>query len=100
MIQEDLFQPRARTRDPLSSHAAADQAEASGLIGRQAARVLEAVRATGGMTSSELAARHGLDRYACARRLPELERQGLVRRIEYGAREVRWEAAVAAREEG
>lgn len=36
----DYRAPRARTRDPLSSHAAADEAERSGRIGRQAQRVL------------------------------------------------------------
>jgi hypothetical protein len=60
-------------------------------IGRQMARVLDAIRATPGMTSGELAARHGMDRHMVARRCPDLERRGLVRRIEYGAREVRWE---------
>lgn len=88
----DYRAPRARKRDPLSSHAAADEAERSGRIGRQAARVLEALRATPGMTSGELAARHGMDRHMVARRLPDLERAGHVKRIEYGAREVRWEA--------
>lgn len=92
MTQQPLdFAPRARRTDPLSSHAAADRAERSGSIGRQAARVLEALRATPGLTSGELAARHGLDRYMVARRCPDLERAGKVRRIEYGAREVRWE---------
>ena len=87
----DFAAPRARTTDPLSSHEAATAAEASGLIGRQCAAVLELVRRTPGMTSSELAARHRMDRYVIARRLPDLERRGLVRRIEYGARQVRWE---------
>ena len=94
MEQRHLFDaPRARTTDALSSHKAADDAERSGLIGRQCAAVLELVRRTPGMTSSELAARHRMDRYVIARRLPDLERRGLVRRIEYGARQVRWESA-------
>ena len=94
MEQRHLFDaPRARTTDPLSSHKAADDADRSGLIGRQCAAVLELVRATPGMTSAELAARHRMDRYVIARRLPDLERRGLVRRIEYGARQVRWESA-------
>lgn len=91
-VQPSLWDrpPRARRRDPLSSHAAADRAEASGAIGRQAQRVLDALRATPGLTSAELAARHGIDRYAAARRLPELAARGLVRREEVGAREVKW----------
>jgi DNA-binding MarR family transcriptional regulator len=88
----DFDAPRARTTDPLASHAAADAAEASGLIGRQCAAVLELVRRTPGLTSAELSARHRMDRYVIARRLPDLERRGLVKRYEYGARAVRWEA--------
>lgn len=93
MVQQPLRfgPPRARTRDPLSSHAAADEGERSGRIGRQMQRVLDAIRATPGMTSGELAARHGMDRHMVARRCPDLERRGLVRRVEWGAREVRWE---------
>lgn len=85
------FTPRSRTTDPLSSHAAADRMERSGAIGRQCAQVLAAIRATPGLTSGELSARHGIDRHVCGRRCPDLERRGLVRRIEWGAREVRWE---------
>lgn len=87
------FAPRAATRDPLSSHAAADALERSGAVGRQVARVVECVRATPRLTSGELAARHGLDRHMVARRLPDAERAGLVRRIEIGARQVRWEVS-------
>jgi len=85
------FAPRARTRDPLSSHAAADALERSGAARRQLDTVLAALRATPGLTSAELAARHGLDRHMVGRRLPDAERAGLVRRYEHGARQVRWE---------
>ena len=88
----DFDAPRARTTDPLSSHEAATEAERSGLIARQLDTVLAALKKTGGLTSAELAKRHGLDRYMVARRLPEAERAGMVRRYEYGARQVRWEA--------
>jgi DNA-binding MarR family transcriptional regulator len=87
----DFSAPRARTADALSSHEAATAAEASGLIGRQCAAVLELVRRTPGMTSSELAARHRMDRYVIARRTSDLERKGLIRRIEWGAKQIRWE---------
>ncbi len=92
MEQPGLFDrpPRAATRDPLSSHRAADELERSGRGARQAALVLELVRATPGLTSAELAARHGADRHMIARRLPELAQRGLVRRIEIEARQVRW----------
>lgn len=84
------FAPRARTGDPLSSHAAADALERSGRAWRQLDRVVEAVRTTPGLTSGELAARHGLDRYMVARRLPEAARVGLIMRREIGAQEVTW----------
>lgn len=84
------FAPRARTTDALSSHAAADDLERSGRLWRQLDRVLAAVRATPGLSSGELAARHGLDRHMVARRLPEAASAGLIERREIGAREVTW----------
>lgn len=83
---------RAATRDPLSSHRVADDLERSGRGARQAALVLDLVRRTPGLTSGELAARHGVDRHLVARRLPELAQRGLVRRIEHGSQQVSWEA--------
>lgn len=87
--QLDMFtrprppQPRnaiARQRDPQTSHEAAEQVTSSGTRDRQAGEVLTAVHAHPGMTSRELAREAGLDRYVTARRLPELERLGRVRR--------------------
>lgn len=89
--QPDLFDaPRARRTDPLSSHAAADKAERDGTIGRQAREALRLVREFPGRTSKELSRLSGMDRYALARRLPELERHGYVKRTEEGAKEVQW----------
>ncbi len=48
------------------------------------------MRPTPGLTSGELAARHGLDRHMVARRLPEAARVGLITRREIGAQEVTW----------
>ena len=72
---------RARRTDPESSHAAADQAEADGTIATHALVTLGAVRRLPGLTSKQLAGACELDRYQIARRLPELERRGLVRRV-------------------
>ncbi len=82
--------PRARRHDPPSSHRAADQAEADGTIGRQAQRALWIVRRWPGRSSLTLATIGPLDRYQLARRLPELERAGLVRRVQAGAGDIRW----------
>ena len=70
----------ARATDPHTSHLAAAEIVASGARAEQQAHVLSAVRAMPGCTSAELAEVFGLDRYAFARRLPEVERQGLVTR--------------------
>ena len=82
--------PRARTTDPLSSHAAADRMEESGKMGRQLGDVLVLVRAFPGRTSKELGELGVLDRYTVARRLPELGRLGLVRREGTPGEEIRW----------
>jgi hypothetical protein len=85
--------PRARSTDPSTSHEAAEQMLASGAIGRQAQAVLEAVQRWPGLTSLELGARMDIDRWAVARRLPELEpahvRRGEPRTIN-GRRHVTW----------
>jgi hypothetical protein len=102
MVQLDLFdaRPKARRTDPVTSHEAAEFAEASGTIGHQQEIVEALVRKHPGNTSAELAWSEdakGLDRYAIARRLPELERLGLVRKgearicSESGRRAVTWE---------
>lgn len=78
MIQATIFP--ARNTDPRTSHLAAADVIASGQQRRQHAAVLAAVQVNAGCTSAELARVHGLDRYAVARRLPELERMGLVQR--------------------
>lgn len=70
----------ARAGDPVTSHTAAAELVASGRQAVQQQAVLGAVRAQPGSTSAELARDFELDRYAVARRLPELERRGLIRR--------------------
>jgi hypothetical protein len=87
VTQLELFDaaPKARRTDPITSHLAAAEAERNGTIGHQQEIVAELVRKHPGNTSAELAWSEdakGLDRYAIARRLPELERLGLVRKGE------------------
>ncbi len=68
----------ARNTDPDTSHEAARDLVASGMQAQQQAQVAAAVRQHPGLTSRELAFSAGLDRYMVARRLPELESDGLV----------------------
>lgn len=76
------YVPIARDSDPESSHEAAREITQSGARMRQLEIVLNAVRERPGCTSLELSTRIRLDRYAVARRLPELESAGLIRRGE------------------
>ncbi len=69
----------ARRTDPETSHAAAAGHVASGANAAQRAACLR-VMSHVGMTSDEIAAAAGIERHASARRLPELERAGLVSR--------------------
>lgn len=71
--------PRARRKDPATSHAASDYIAATGSASAQCGFALAAVRAFPGRTSQELARKVDGDRYVLARRLPELRDDGLVR---------------------
>ena len=87
MTDRDLFSilddtPAARSSDPETSRAAGRAVTLSGDRERQVRSVAEAVRRHPGLTSAELAAACGLDRYVVARRLPDGEKVGLVRRGE------------------
>ena len=70
--------PAARSGDPESSHAAADEVTKSGARQYQMALVVDLVHKTNGKTSRELAALHDQDRYMVARRLSEAETAGEV----------------------
>ena len=72
--------PRARTADPVTSHLAAQEVYESGAADKQAAAVFSLVQIRPGMTSAGLASHFHVDRYMVARRLPELEARGLVRK--------------------
>ena len=91
----DLASPRARNTDPASSHEAASR-QRKGRANTDAMTVLACVKTMPGSTSAELAMFYGLDRHMVARRLPDLEERGLVRRGEirkcnaHGTNAVTW----------
>lgn len=72
--------PAARRTDPESSHQAAQIHTLSGKRAHQQDQAAAAVRKFPGRTSFELATCTGIDRYTLARRLPECETGGSVRR--------------------
>jgi DNA-binding MarR family transcriptional regulator len=88
MEQAADYVPNWRHGDPEGSEVAGKAVEKQGRAAKQRQRALRAVWEHPGHTSKELAALTGMDRYALARRLPELLRTGCVRRTE--ARECRW----------
>ncbi|WP_349984478.1 winged helix-turn-helix domain-containing protein [Stenotrophomonas sp. WHRI 8082] len=67
----------ARNTDPDTSHEAARDLVDSRTQAQQQAQVESALRQHPGLTSRELAFSAGLDRHMVARRLPELEAEGL-----------------------
>jgi hypothetical protein len=71
----------ARASDPVSSQLAAEEVTASGHRDSQKREILAALRSEPEPVSSmELSRATGLDRYVVARRLPDLERDGMVER--------------------
>ena len=74
--------PAARATDPESSHLAAEEITASGKRQEQIGLAITAVRDHPGNTSMELSELTGLDRYMLARRLPDAETAGAIRRGE------------------
>lgn len=67
---------RARSRDPATSHAAAESMQTA--AAQQAERVLRALRALGEAGAEQIGLACGLDAYTTRKRLPELQRLGLV----------------------
>jgi hypothetical protein len=90
MNQTDLFsvfddceRTRARSSDPDTSVEAAHELVSSGRLNSQCRAVLDALRRLDGSTSAELGQTIDLgenSRHVAGRRLPDLERRGLVRR--------------------
>ena len=86
--------------DPPTSKLAGDAITKSGKRDSDKAKLLAWMREHGGLyTSAEIAALSGLDRYLCGRRLPDLERDGFVRRClpqtctVTNSKAITWEAA-------
>lgn len=79
-IALNLGEPLSRRTDPLTSYIAAEQLGRSGRWAGQKSIVLAALKCHPGATSAELARAIGGDRYVPSRRLPDLERDGLVTR--------------------
>lgn len=80
-VRAALEVPVARKRDPEPSRLAAAGVTASGKREGQLLAVLALLRRHPRSTSLELSRLSQLDRYTVARRLPELEHAGLVRRL-------------------
>ena len=72
--------PIARTRDPQTSHQATRHITGTGARAAQQQMAQKAVEQYPGLTSLELAQRTTLCRFMLARRLPEIEPTGAVRR--------------------
>ncbi|MCC7011075.1 MAG: winged helix-turn-helix domain-containing protein [Planctomycetes bacterium] len=75
MHQRTLDFARARATDPSTSHVAGRRA--SEFAADHHRRILETLRRIGPATIHEIAAASNLDHVAVARRMPELEREGL-----------------------
>ena len=92
--------PRARNSDPVSSHLAAMHITATGEKRSQQRTALAAVQKNPYKTSFELSLVCPLERHQIARRLPELEeagfiKKGIIRRCAVGGRKsVTWVAMV------
>lgn len=73
-----LSAPTVRSTDRAASHIAAHSIVKDGSRSKWKQVCLEAVKAYPGLTSRELAARSGIDNETMHKRLPDLERDGLV----------------------
>lgn len=74
------FPPASRRTDPATSRQAEAAVTASGARLTQAELVLGMVRMHGGMASAEQSMHCELDRFQIARRLPDLEANGLIKK--------------------
>ncbi len=72
--------PLFRKTDPSTSSEAVENHQANGNRQTNKGRVLEAVRTFPGKTSAEYSKMLGMDRTEAGRRLPDLYREGLVRK--------------------
>ena len=70
------FFSRARSKDPVTSHLAAESAH--NIAGKHFQRIQEALKNNGPMGKDFIAMHSGLDPNQVARRLPEMQKLGLV----------------------
>ena len=80
IIDGRLVARLSRLNDPVSSHSAAEKLVESGHYGKQCTGVLLALVDNPGVTSRELADISGIDLAVLFRRLPDLEKGGVVSR--------------------
>jgi hypothetical protein len=85
--------PLARSSDPVTSHQAAEKA--GGLQAKHQGSILDTLRSYGPLGKSSIAVYGWMSEVAVCRRLPELERKGL---IEQTGRTVKSSAGRAERE--
>jgi hypothetical protein len=80
LVKKPVEVPSWRHSDPPTSRLAAEEITRSGRRAIQRQAVLALVQKYPGCTSLELARHSGMDRYTLARRLPELEHEGAVKK--------------------
>lgn len=85
--------PLSRATAPASSFRAGVEVKRSGRLASQRRATFAAIRQHPGKSTKELADITGIDRYMLARRAPDLERDGLVRREQHGKDDTTWTAA-------
>ena len=81
-ISTPLFDqiPSSHATDPITSLIAEDRVNRTGVRGKQCRQVFEALQRNPGSTSAELAYLMDVDRVMPARRLPDLEKLGFVKK--------------------
>lgn len=100
--QSNLFQnpaPRRASNPPCTSRAAFETVSSSGIRSNQKLQLVEWLRDQNEpLTSAEIAAQSGMERHGAARRLPNAERDQMVRRCaarrcrQTGFMAITWEA--------
>jgi DNA-binding MarR family transcriptional regulator len=79
-MKRSLFDPLSAKGDPATSYVAAEKMQRTGRLAGQRKAVLDALNRHSGSTSAELAEIMAIDRHITARRLPDLEQMGLIRK--------------------
>lgn len=77
---QKYYPPISRSSDPISSKLTEKEITKSGIRKNQQTRVRDMVRSVPGSTSKELADFFNENRHMVARRLPEIEKLGIIRK--------------------